>query len=205
MCALNSASNKIDNALEDIISPERQKLINRRDGFVYLLIRMDVVEGKSLGLRIGNSNNRVIITRVEEGSMADGKFQAKDHINDVEGQQVSDRDTARNLLISSMQKQKFVTCVVGRRNVDPPSIRLSKSVRNVAQLQRFKERSSLQPRTGLFSSISAAPPPRVLINEAINNVFDIGTDSETVQVDMPVTIGRIRMCRNGSPYADKED
>ncbi|KAE9418431.1 hypothetical protein Angca_001145 [Angiostrongylus cantonensis] len=98
---------------QDVNSPERNHL-KARDGFIYVLVTIDNVEGQRFGLGIKHCQDQVLVSKSEEGSMCANRLKVLDHIVDVNGTSVVDRDVCRNLLIKSMQDTNKVTVLVER-------------------------------------------------------------------------------------------
>ncbi|MFH4976362.1 hypothetical protein AB6A40_003071 [Gnathostoma spinigerum] len=98
--------------------------------------------------------NRVLVSRVDEGSLAASSLQVHDRICDINGTAVSDKDVCRNLLVRSLQKQRYVTMVIERpvspeaiewsKNalvaslMQPPSVAMASDVREIAARQAQK-------------------------------------------------------------------
>lgn len=59
--------------------------------------------GPKLGLGIKDYQNRVLVSRCDVGSLAAKYFQLGDHIIDVDGQPVTNKDVCRDLVIKSLK------------------------------------------------------------------------------------------------------
>lgn len=149
------------------IPPERTKYIQRRDGFIYQLVKIEwKAGGPKLGLGIKHYQNRVLVSRCDQGSLAAQQLQIGDHVIDIDAKPVTDKDVARELLLKSLQSQGFVTCVIERPESmeakhwtqtalsasaqQPPSVAMNSDVRDIAA----RERSKLKERANQVSFIS---------------------------------------------------
>ncbi|KAH7720831.1 PDZ domain-containing protein [Aphelenchoides avenae] len=96
------------------VPEERSRLIpQRRDGFVYKLIRLEWRQGgPRLGLGIKHFQNRVLVSRCDPGSLASEHLQLGDHIIDVDGKPVTHKDVCRDLLVKAIQTKHNATCIV---------------------------------------------------------------------------------------------
>lgn len=71
---------------------ERAKYIQRRDGFVYNMVKIQWKPGgPKLGLGIKHYQNRVLVSRCDPGSLAAQQLQIGDHIIDIEAKPVTGR------------------------------------------------------------------------------------------------------------------
>lgn len=66
-------------------------------------MRLDFVKGQKLGLYISDSSNRVIVTRIDPNTTAEGKLMLCDQIIDVNGKPVHNKRLARELIIAAME------------------------------------------------------------------------------------------------------
>uniref|UniRef100_A0A0K0DAD5 PDZ domain-containing protein n=1 Tax=Angiostrongylus cantonensis TaxID=6313 RepID=A0A0K0DAD5_ANGCA len=136
------------------IPEARAKLIQRRDGFAYFLAKLVwQPNGPKLGLGIKHFQNRVLVSRCDPGSLSATQL-VGDHIIDIDGVPVTDKDVARDLLIKALQEKKEVTAVVERPETleakhwtqqalvtqvsQPPSVHMNSDVRAIASRQRAK-------------------------------------------------------------------
>ncbi|KIH44912.1 hypothetical protein ANCDUO_25055, partial [Ancylostoma duodenale] len=70
--------------------------------------------GPKLGLGIKHFQNRVLVSRCDPGSLSSTQLAVGDHIIDIDGVPVTDKDVARDLLIKALQEKKEVSAVVER-------------------------------------------------------------------------------------------
>lgn len=137
------------------IPAERAKFIQRRNGFTYELVKIVWKPGgPKLGLGIKHFQNRVLVSRADPGSLAASQLLIGDHIIDIDGKPVTDKDVARQFLLKSLQAQGFVTCVIERPESmeakhwtqqaltvsaeQPPSVAMNSDVREIAARERAK-------------------------------------------------------------------
>ncbi|KAK6031091.1 hypothetical protein OSTOST_02760 [Ostertagia ostertagi] len=137
------------------IPEARAKLIQRRDGYMYFLAKLVwQPSGPKLGLGIKHFQNRVLVSRCDAGSLSATQLAVGDHIIDIDGVPVTDKDVARDLLIKALQEKKEVTAVVERPEsmeakhwtqqalvtqvCQPPSVQMNSDVRAIAARERAK-------------------------------------------------------------------
>ncbi|KAK6033030.1 PDZ/DHR/GLGF domain protein [Ostertagia ostertagi] len=137
------------------IPEARAKLIQRRDGYMYFLAKLVwQPNGPKLGLGIKHFQNRVLVSRCDAGSLSATQLAVGDHIIDIDGVPVTDKDVARDLLIKALQEKKEVTAVVERPEsmeakhwtqqalvtqiCQPPSVQMNSDVRAIAARERAK-------------------------------------------------------------------
>ncbi|CAI2318104.1 unnamed protein product [Caenorhabditis sp. 36 PRJEB53466] len=176
------------------IPEDRARIIQRRDGYVYELATLVWAQnGPKLGLGIKHFQNRVLVSRVDPGSLAEKCLVLGDHLCDVDGVPVTDKDVARDLLVKNIQEKGRVTFVVERPDsidakqwarhalaanlLQPPSVQMNDDVRLIAAAYR-EALPSLRPPTK--SAISSGQPSggrRVHIVET-SATHEIGHDHE---------------------------
>uniref|UniRef100_A0A7E4VI20 PDZ domain-containing protein n=1 Tax=Panagrellus redivivus TaxID=6233 RepID=A0A7E4VI20_PANRE len=176
------------------IPVERAKYIQRRDGFVYNMVKIEwKAGGPKLGLGIKHYQNRVLVSRCDPGSLAAQHLAIGDHIIDIDSQPVTDKDVARGFLLKSLQAQGFVTCVVERPEsmeakhwtqqaltvsaAQPPSVAMNSDVREIAARERakLKERNAQPKSKGILGRTTKVN--RVTINDKIGEHV-IASDNE---------------------------
>ncbi|KHN85624.1 hypothetical protein Tcan_08461 [Toxocara canis] len=176
------------------IPAERAKYITRRDGFCYLMMRLDWKPGgPKLGLGIKHYQNRVLVSRCDPNSLAAQQLQIGDHLIDIDGTPVTDKDVCRQLLLKSLQKQRYVTSVVERPDTmeakcwvqsalaasaaQAPSVAMNSDVREIAARERAKLKSNpTQPKKGILGRSAGAR--RVNIMDSKHDEFVIASDNE---------------------------
>lgn len=110
--------------------------------------------GPKLGLGIKHYQNRVLVSRADQNSLAAQQLLIGDHIIDIDGRPVTDKDVCRELLLKSLQAQRFVTMVVERpetmearhwvqsalaaSTAQAPSVAMNSDVREIAARERQK-------------------------------------------------------------------
>ncbi|KAI6196601.1 hypothetical protein M3Y94_01128900 [Aphelenchoides besseyi] len=186
-----------------LLPPEREKNVQRRPGYAYRLVQIDYQKGCKFGLGIKHHQNKVFVSRVDDGSLSARALMLGDRLIDVNGNPVSDKDVARDLLLRSLQVlehfssnfivllQKFrtVTLIIERAESDeaknatrqamaaselqPPSVAMNSDIRDIVQRQNAK----MQKGTCCKKSRGQASKGRVQIRSEQKNLI-IATDHE---------------------------
>ncbi|CAI5447908.1 unnamed protein product [Caenorhabditis angaria] len=175
------------------IPEDRAKIIQRREGYIYEMATLTWVQnGPKLGLGIKHFQNRVLVSRVDPGSLAEKCLVVGDHLCDVDGVPVTDKDVARDLLVRNIQEKGKVTFVVERPDsieakqwaknalatnlMQPPSVQMNDDVRQIATTYRAALKSAKPPAK---SAMSAGAPSgkRVQIVDQLH-AHEIGHDHE---------------------------
>ncbi|VDN29473.1 unnamed protein product [Gongylonema pulchrum] len=176
------------------IPPERAKLIVRRDGYTYFLVRIDWKPGgMKLGLGIKHYQNRVLVSRCDPNSLAAQHLLVGDHLIDIDGRPVTDKDVCRELLLKSLQERHYVTMVVERPETlearhwvqnaliasaaQTPSVPMNSDVREIAARERERLKKPTAPKKSCMRK-SNAPGKMVNINENKASEFIIASDNE---------------------------
>ncbi|KAI6181087.1 hypothetical protein M3Y98_00791300 [Aphelenchoides besseyi] len=146
------------------IPADRAKLIQRRNGFEYLLVKIEWKSGgPKLGLGICHYQNRVLVSRCDPGTLAAAQLKVGDHIIDVDGKPVTDKDVAREMLLEGLITQHFVSMVIERPESmeakhwtqtalaanpqQPPSVAMNSDVRDIAAKERPNSRRNRHRRS----------------------------------------------------------
>jgi hypothetical protein len=139
------------------IPADRERVLQRRSGFTYHLMRLEWKQGgPKLGLGIKHYQNRVLVSRTEDGSLSAAVLRIGDHLVDVDGVVVSDKDVAKQLLLTALQNSGVSTCVVERPEsaeaeswtnnalaaspMMPPSVAMASDVASIVKRQKEKMR-----------------------------------------------------------------
>uniref|UniRef100_A0A0N4Z4U3 PDZ domain-containing protein n=1 Tax=Parastrongyloides trichosuri TaxID=131310 RepID=A0A0N4Z4U3_PARTI len=149
------------------IPHERERNIMRREGYIYQLAILNLEMGRKLGLGIRHFQNRVLVSKTDPGSIAHDQLKVGDHICDVEGMPVTDKDVCRKLLIAQLQENRKVTLVIERPDcaeakewarkaletpvLEPPSVRMNDDVKAIAMRERAKIKSYTIPQKKLLT------------------------------------------------------
>ncbi|VIO89756.1 PDZ domain containing protein [Brugia malayi] len=177
-----------------LIPPDRAKLITRRDGYMYFVARLEWKPGgPKLGLGIKHYQNRVLVSRCDPGSLASQQLQVGDHLIDIDGHPVTDKDVCRELLLKSLQANRFVTTVVERPETmearhwvqgalaasvaQAPSVAMNSDVRAIAARERQKLQKAIVPKKSCLRR-STSMGKRVNIDEGKAMEFIIASDNE---------------------------
>ncbi|KAL3990156.1 PDZ domain (Also known as DHR or GLGF) family protein [Acanthocheilonema viteae] len=177
-----------------LIPPDRAKLITRRDGYIYFMARLEWKPGgPRLGLGIKHYQNRVLVSRCDPGSLASQQLQVGDHLIDIDGHPVTDKDVCRELLLKSLQTNRSVTSIVERPETmearywvqtalaasaaQAPSVAMNSDVRAIAARERQKLQKAVAPKKSCLRT-SNSTVKRVNIVEDKAMEFIIASDNE---------------------------
>ncbi|EFO21591.1 hypothetical protein LOAG_06900 [Loa loa] len=176
------------------IPPDRAKLITRRDGYMYFVARIEWKPGgPRLGLGIKHYQNRVLVSRCDPGSLSSQQLQVGDHLIDIDGHPVTDKDVCRELLLKCLQANRSVTTIVERpetlearywvqnalaaSTAQAPSVAMNSDVRAIAARERQKLQKAIAPKKSCLRK-SSSTGKRVIIVEGKATEFIIASDNE---------------------------
>ncbi|CAP24317.1 Protein CBG03418 [Caenorhabditis briggsae] len=176
------------------IPEDRAKIIQRREGYVYEMATLVWVQnGPKLGLGIKHYQNRVLVSRVDPGSLAEKCLVLGDHLCDVDGIPVTDKDVARDLLVKNLQEKGKVSFVVERPDsfeakqwakqalaaniLQPPSVQMNDDVRTIASKYRAALKALKAPGKSAMTTAGATGGKKVQIIEE-TATHEIGHDHE---------------------------
>ncbi|KAF1749949.1 hypothetical protein GCK72_016494 [Caenorhabditis remanei] len=174
------------------IPADRAKIIQRREGYTYELATLVWAQnGPKLGLGIKHFQNRVLVSRVDPGSLAEKCLVLGDHLCDVDGIPVTDKDVARDLLVKNLQEKGKVSFVVERPDsidakqwakqalsanlMTPPSVIMSEDVTKIAAQYR---QALPGLKTPSKSAMSSGPSARRAQIVETTITHEIGHDHE---------------------------
>jgi len=180
----------------DLLPPEREKNLQRRGGYVYHLAQIDYKEGCKFGLGIKHFQNKVFVSRVDEGSLSALALVVGDRIVDVNGAPVSDKNVARTMLLRSLQQTHTVSLAIERAEgyeakdavkaalsaseMQPPSVALNSDVIDIIKRQKKKMEKPEQRKPSIIRRGEASKDKerRVSLNTGKEEVVVIATDHE---------------------------
>ncbi|CEF69635.1 PDZ domain-containing protein [Strongyloides ratti] len=145
---------------------DRRCNITRRDGYKYELITINLIKDKKLGLRIRHFQNRVLVSSVEPLSICSAHLKTGDHICDIDGLRVTDKNVCKKLLTSLLKTNKKVSLVIERPDtpetiqwankvleapeLQQPSVKMSEDVVKIAMRERSRLKSYGPPEKSLL-------------------------------------------------------
>uniref|UniRef100_A0A0R3RRZ3 PDZ domain-containing protein n=1 Tax=Elaeophora elaphi TaxID=1147741 RepID=A0A0R3RRZ3_9BILA len=147
---------------QDNIPEQYESLFKRREGFTYHYVQINYVKGCKFGLGIKHFQNNVIVSRIDPGSLAAQSLQEKDHIIDINGIKVTDKEVARSLLVRALKKKNCVSMCIERpvsgkakewaddainaSQMQPPSVAMASDVREIAARQQQKMMEAMETK-----------------------------------------------------------
>ncbi|KAK5971283.1 hypothetical protein GCK32_018344, partial [Trichostrongylus colubriformis] len=82
---------------------EREKNIRRKPGYDYQLVTIEFQKDKKFGLMMAHTENHVIVSKVDDGSMCSDSLKYLDRICDVEGVPVTDKELTKKQIIKGLK------------------------------------------------------------------------------------------------------
>ncbi|CAD5231827.1 unnamed protein product [Bursaphelenchus xylophilus] len=181
------------------IPPAREKNLARQDGFLYHVTQIDYIKGCKFGLGIKHFHNKVLVTRVDAGSLSAKSLMVADRIVDVNGSPVTDKEVARTLLLKALQKDRKVSLLIERpfskeakdkvafalnqSEMQAPSVAMASDIQAIIAKQKAKmKEASKEPKKGLLRKDKAAPQGKVQVRPENPNVVIIASDNEGKQL-----------------------
>ncbi|RCN53009.1 hypothetical protein ANCCAN_01006 [Ancylostoma caninum] len=114
------------------IAPQRERNFVVRPGFAYYLVTITFSEGLKFGLCVKHYRNQVIVSKVEEGSLAAESLKVMDRIVDVNSMPVTDKDVCKTLIVNAL------TNALSASIEQPPSVAMASDVKSI--VRRYTEK-----------------------------------------------------------------
>ncbi|EYC17103.1 hypothetical protein Y032_0031g2275 [Ancylostoma ceylanicum] len=119
---------------QDGMTAERRKNFTVRPGFAYYLVSIPQIPGQQFGLCTKDYQNAVLVCQLEEGSSASETLRVMDHIIDVNGVPVTDREVCKQLINDSLMTKAEVNMII-ERPVEQQAVNLVENALNASQMQ----------------------------------------------------------------------
>ncbi|KAK6759102.1 hypothetical protein RB195_016365 [Necator americanus] len=194
---MDERANSQDPDLESSgFTSERQRNIVVRPGFAYYMVILRVTRGLRFGLGIKHYRNMVIVSKVEKGTLSADAMKVGDHIIDVNGIPVTDKNVAKSLIIRSLQTDGTVNMIVERAvdpaalalvegyltasQLQPPSITMASDVKSI--VQRYFEK--LKMGHGKMKPVPVLRPPDAPQRDYGRVQFEEGAQHKSIQIGM---------------------
>ncbi|KAK6741174.1 hypothetical protein RB195_009185 [Necator americanus] len=187
----------------DVIPPERERNFRRKPGFDYLLVTIEFQKGKKFGLGMVDTENRVLINKVDDDSMCSECLKTFDRICDVEGIPVTDKEFCKKQIVKGLKKDQKVSLAIERpvtkervtqvehllkmMSQQPPSVILEVDVRDIiARYSRRLTKGQIGPEHKALKGKEDRPKPAAKVSLDANQpeVVSIGMDREHLQEDL---------------------
>uniref|UniRef100_A0A915PLD1 PDZ domain-containing protein n=1 Tax=Setaria digitata TaxID=48799 RepID=A0A915PLD1_9BILA len=159
----------LQSTVQDNIPEQYENLFKRREGFTYHYVQINYVKGCKFGLGIKHFQDNVIVSRIDPGSMVAQSLQEKDHIIDINGIKVTDKEVAKSLLKKnsvsmcierpvSAKAKNWVDDAMNASRMQPPSIAMASDVREIAARQQQKMMATIGSKKVKLSTIQLLKP-----------------------------------------------
>ncbi|XGW06792.1 hypothetical protein V3C99_016816, partial [Haemonchus contortus] len=117
-----------------LIAPERERNFIVKEGYDYFLAQIVLTPGLKFGLGLKHHRNRVIVSKVEDGSMVANILKVMDHICDVSSKPVTDKDVCKRLIVKALKESGEVDMII-ERPTEPDAIAEMETALNASQMQ----------------------------------------------------------------------
>uniref|UniRef100_A0AC35TNV6 PDZ domain-containing protein n=1 Tax=Rhabditophanes sp. KR3021 TaxID=114890 RepID=A0AC35TNV6_9BILA len=187
---------KSNEILEKTHIPEaREKNILRREGCEYFIARLVFEKGRKMGLGLKAYQNRVLVAKIEENSIASNSLMVGDHLCDVDGIRITDQDVCKKMLIDHLKLNLKASFLIERpisadakiwakkallvKIEEPPSVRLASDVTDIASRERAKIKSCSIPKKSCYSKTETPSATSVTFGQSVSDIH-IVSDNEGV-------------------------
>nr|CDJ98464.1 PDZ domain containing protein [Haemonchus contortus] len=117
-----------------LIPPERKRNFIVREGYAYFLATIILTPGMKFGLGLKHYRNKVVVSKVEDGSMVADILKVMDHICDVCSKPVTDKDICRRLIVKALKANGEVNMIV-ERPIEPDAVKEMENALNASRMQ----------------------------------------------------------------------